>query len=318
MFDYFYARENEQYLFLQMPWMLIKDDQFKSLSDSAKILYSLLVNRTSLSAKNGWVDEQGRVYIIYTQEEIMSDLNCWEKKATKSLKELREIGLIKSVRQGLGKPNIIYVMNFATNLKYQLKGHEEPTNPMNTQKCQKDISRNVKVTYQEMSKGHSINNNDIETDTTYTETTTTRPGKPTLTIPKPEKSVVVVQSTGNEFSTKKGPDAATAPDTFKKLIADNFNIALTEKQARMFDKACDGDVERLNDKIKLLKEQPHQVKNVIGWLLSALEDDYKQSGYINKKPKANGFINYEQREWDYDEIERRALLEMPETETPGQ
>ncbi|MCL2311242.1 MAG: replication initiator protein A [Firmicutes bacterium] len=124
-FDYFYANENEQYLFLQMPLMLIKDNRFKWVSGDGKILYSVALNRTALSARNGWLDENGRVYIIYTIKEIMEDLNCWNEKANKLLKELRDVGLIKIVRQGLTKPNLIYVMNFATELKYRKPEREE-------------------------------------------------------------------------------------------------------------------------------------------------------------------------------------------------
>jgi len=154
MFDYFYANENEQYLFLQMPLMLIKEEQFKILTGDAKILYSLALNRTALSAKNGWLDEQGRVYIIYTQEEIMSDLNCWEQKATKSMKELRDIGLIKSVRRGLGKPNILYVMNFATSLKYQTKHQADVENPVESKRCENHISGDAQTTSQKMPEPH--------------------------------------------------------------------------------------------------------------------------------------------------------------------
>ena len=118
MFDYFYGQQSEQYQFLQVPLMLIKEKEFKKLSGDAKILYSLLLNRTFLSIKNDWKDDQGRVYIYFTLEEIMEDLNCGKDKAVKSMKELKDIKLIESVRQGLGKPNIIYVKNFATALKY--------------------------------------------------------------------------------------------------------------------------------------------------------------------------------------------------------
>ena len=121
MYDYFKAGEQEQYQFLQLPWMLIKDEQFRKLSDGAKILYSLLLNRTSLSAKNGWIDEEDNIYIVFTIEEITEELCCATEKATKIMTELKNIGLLKSVRRGLGKPNILYVMNFATSLKYQSK-----------------------------------------------------------------------------------------------------------------------------------------------------------------------------------------------------
>ena len=135
MYDYFYGQQNEQYQFLQLPMMLIKEPEFKKLSSDAKILYSLLLNRTSLSSKNDWRDEQGRVYIYFTIEEIIEDLNCGRDKAIKSMKELKDIKLIESVRQGLGKPNIIYVKNFATSLKYT------PNNPVNSRKSENPTSR---------------------------------------------------------------------------------------------------------------------------------------------------------------------------------
>jgi len=97
MFDYFYSNEIEQYPSLQIPMILIKHEHFKTLSSGSKILYSLLLDRTSLSIKNNWKDEFGKVYIIYPIEEIMSNLNCSEKKAIKFMKELEDIGLVKTI-----------------------------------------------------------------------------------------------------------------------------------------------------------------------------------------------------------------------------
>jgi len=164
MFDYFYSNENEQYLFLQLPMMLIKNEQFKSLSSDAKILYSLLLNRTSLSKKNDWRDENGRVYIIYTIDEIMDDLNCCKKKAIKSMKELKTIGLVKTTRQGLNRPNLIYVMNFATELKYQPKAKQEPENTEEIRKCKKDTSGSAEKILPEVQIIHpsNIDNNNID------------------------------------------------------------------------------------------------------------------------------------------------------------
>ena len=165
MFDYFYNQENEQYLFLQIPKVLIKDARFKNLSGDAKILYGLLLDRTSLSKKNGWTDDEGRVYIIYTQEEIMEDLNCYQGKATKSMKELKDIGLINTVRRGTNKPNIIYVMNFAKELKYkQESNYPQAESDEEILKCDFRISGNAKIAqpgnakiaFQEMRKSHTI------------------------------------------------------------------------------------------------------------------------------------------------------------------
>lgn len=104
-FFYFYGEESEQFSFYRIPRLLITGAQFKNLSTDAKLLYGLLLDRMSLSAKNGWYDEQGRVYIYYTLEEIMSDMNCGKDKGVKLLSELdtnRGIGLIERVKQGQG------------------------------------------------------------------------------------------------------------------------------------------------------------------------------------------------------------------------
>lgn len=115
--DYYYGIEAEQFSFYRIPRLLIKGEQFKSLSSDSKLLYGLMLDRMALSMKNGWLDEENRVYIHYTLDEIMEDLGCAKEKAAKVLAELdskKGIGLIEKKRQGLGKPDIIYVKNFAT------------------------------------------------------------------------------------------------------------------------------------------------------------------------------------------------------------
>lgn len=115
-FDYYYGIEAEQFSFYRVPRMLIKDERFKDLSSDAKLLYGLMLDRMSLSIRNGWLDEENRAYIHYTIENIMEDFGCAKATATKMLTELdgkKGIGLIEKKRQGLGRPDIIYVKNFA-------------------------------------------------------------------------------------------------------------------------------------------------------------------------------------------------------------
>ena len=112
MFDYFYGAQAEQFAFYRVPKVLFTNDRFKYLSAEAKTLYGILLDRVPLSAKNGWIDEQGRVYIICTIEEIMEDMNCGNKKAIQLLSDLEDkVGLIERKRQGLGKPNLIGQLN---------------------------------------------------------------------------------------------------------------------------------------------------------------------------------------------------------------
>jgi hypothetical protein len=128
-FDYYYGIEAEQFSFYRVPRLLIKDERFKGLSSDAKLLYGLMLDRMSLSMKNGWLDEENRAYIIYTVDTMMEDLGCARATCAKILKELdteNGIGLIEKKRRGLGKPDIIYVKNFAT-----LDGEQPEKMPVN-------------------------------------------------------------------------------------------------------------------------------------------------------------------------------------------
>lgn len=115
---YYYGHEAEQYAFYRIPKLLMTDERFKGLSSDAKLLYGMMLDRMSLSIKNGWVDEENRVYIYFPNQTVTEFLNCGNEKAVKLMSELdsrKGIGLIERVRQGQGKPSIIYVKNFAAN-----------------------------------------------------------------------------------------------------------------------------------------------------------------------------------------------------------
>ena len=114
-FPYFYGSEADSFTFYRIPKLLVTDDTFKDISNDAKLLYGLMLDRMSLSSKNGWFDAQKRVFIYFSMEEVMEMMNCSKNKALRSLAELDTdtgIGLIERKRQGQGKPTIIYVKNF--------------------------------------------------------------------------------------------------------------------------------------------------------------------------------------------------------------
>ena len=113
MFDYFYGQSGEMFSYFRVPKILFRDIKFKDLSTDAKTLYGILLDRMGLSVKNGWLDEQGRVYIIFPVQEVMDALGCADNKATKLFRKLEKFGLIERKRRGLGKPDLIYVKNFA-------------------------------------------------------------------------------------------------------------------------------------------------------------------------------------------------------------
>lgn len=150
-YDYFYGEQAEQFAFYRIPKVLFSKDKFWSVSADAKLLYGILLDRMNLSAKNGWLDEAGRVYIIFTIEEIKESLGCAEKKAVKLLDELeKKAELIERKRQGLGKPNLIYVKNFISgSVERQFLN------------CQNDNSAIFQNTIQDLSKVQG-NNTDIK------------------------------------------------------------------------------------------------------------------------------------------------------------
>ena len=116
-YEYFYGAQAEQFSFYRIPKALFTEPNFSELSTDAKVLYGILLDRMSLSLKNQWLDAQNKVYIIFTVEEIMDALNCANQKATRLMVELeKQAGLIERKRQGLGRPNLIYVKNFAATI----------------------------------------------------------------------------------------------------------------------------------------------------------------------------------------------------------
>ena len=144
-FDYFRGMEAEQYTFYRIPKVLFTAECFRSLSCEAKVLYGLLLDRMGLSIKNRWFDEEDRVYIIFTVEELAELLNCGTQKVVRLLKELdvkSGIGLIEKKRLGLGKPNVIYVKNFMIQeLTRAEKQDLEAARPATPPKCRKETGR---------------------------------------------------------------------------------------------------------------------------------------------------------------------------------
>ena len=201
-FDYYRGMEAEQYSFYRVPKILFTAECFKELSCEAKVLYGLLLDRMSLSMKNHWLDEEERVYIIFTVEEIAELLNCGTQKAVKLLKELdseKGIGLIEKKRLGLGRPNVIYVKNFLVQ-----KNDEENSDISDLQNCENHNSGVVKTTIQECPKSQSNN-----TDINKTENNETESGNILSNLICPEKEKTI--------------DEIEQRNTYREIIRENIS-----------------------------------------------------------------------------------------------
>lgn len=145
--------ENRYY---QIPQELFDNSLYKDILNSdSKILYAFIIDRLTLSQKNNWIDSENNIYLIFTRQEVQNKLGLSEKTVIKAFKQLAEAILIFEKRQGLGKPNLIYVGKIQ---------HEEITEQENVQlqNCKNYISRDVKSTVQELEILQGINTNNIK------------------------------------------------------------------------------------------------------------------------------------------------------------
>lgn len=179
-FDYYYGVEAEQFSFIRVPKVLFTDkEHFGSLSNEAKLLYGLLLERMSLSRKNNWIDKHNRVYIIFPVEEIEESLDVGHEKALNLLKELDDqsgIGLVKKKRRGLGLPSILYVKNFIVKGEQNTDRIPTSRSPENEfqevgktdfKKSENQTSANPKNRLLEVGKSYSNNIDMNNTDMSY-------------------------------------------------------------------------------------------------------------------------------------------------------
>lgn len=270
MSNYFTSGQAELFSFYRLPKILFTNPKFCGISAEAKILYGLLLDRMSLSAKNGWLDHAGRVYIIFTVEEIMESLACGNKKAVGLLRELEEkVHLIERKRQGLGKPNLIYVKNFAD------------VSEEHFQKGQKDISGSVDLTLQEMSKEHSNKTNQNNTERNETDPFLSERGEG-MRANKTDDRIRYQDYFEKQLKlgalTKEYPEDEEVLQEIQELLVDT--VCSNRKMIRIAgdDKPSEvvkGRLMKLNtDHIRFvllcMKENTTQVRNMRQYILAAL------------------------------------------------
>jgi len=233
-YGYYHSNEADQYTFYRLPKALFANPRFKNLSDGAKILYGLMLDRMGLSMKNGWLDNQDRVYIYFTLEDVQEYMNCQRDKGMKMLAELdgeKGIGLIERVKQGLGKPAIIYVKKFFGEADLQTS--EKPTSGL------PDLPTSGGRNNRPLDVGESDSNkNDISnTDFSNTEFNDT-------------DSFPISPQTPQPSTERKGTETAksmSAFDTYRQIICDNIEYShLLERHQ------CDH--ERINEIVDLILE----------------------------------------------------------------
>lgn len=215
MLDYFYGSQAEQFSFYRIPKVLFTDERFRNISAEAKVLYGILLDRMSLSQKNGWFDDADRVYIIFTTQDIMEAIDCADQKATKLLSELEQkAGLIERKRQGLGKPNLIYVKNFIGSSESRFKNRENHE------------SGAVKITNQESLKSRCSNTEINNTD--YSDT----------------DSLLFTSFIGNH---ERKPNRSEERQEYREIISENIGYEILREEYRYDNDTLDEILELMVD-----------------------------------------------------------------------
>lgn len=180
----FYLEDQYRERFYQLPKVFFTNPNYKKLSNDAKIAYAILRDRLDLSIKNKWVDEQNAIFFIYTNENLMSILNLGKNKIIKIKKELESVDLLEQKRQGLNKPNLLYLMKPNVTDEDIYKIHESENSDKasndtevyktNFRKFTKQTSKSLQNKLQEVYETNSNDTelNDTELNDTENNTTT--------------------------------------------------------------------------------------------------------------------------------------------------
>ena len=251
-FDYYYGIEAEQFSFYRVPRLLIKDVRFKGLSSDAKLLYGLMLDRMALSMKNGWLDEENRAYIHYTMDSIMEDLGCARATCAKVLAELDSkngIGLIEKKRQGLGKPDIIYVKNFVV-AEQDTDSENKEEKPDDTDVSTEVQNLNFKKFKNQTSRSSQSEISEIQKpDFQKSNNRTSRSSENELQeIQKPDFQRFKKQTSGsseNELAEVQKPDSNYNNINYTDSSYTNPIYPSTDKQQKENQKA--GEMDRIED-----------------------------------------------------------------------
>ena len=251
--------ENRYY---QIPQELFDNSLYKDILNSdSKILYAFIIDRLTLSQKNNWIDSENNIYLIFTRQEVQNKLGLSEKTVIKAFKQLAEAILIFEKRQGLGKPNLIYVGKIQ---------HEEITEQENVQlqNCKNYISRDVKSTVQELEILQGINTNNIKPNIVNTDSINPKSNDELLLIKEKCKL--------NEFTKDEILILGDVIDTL--YYKENLKVGnITVNHFKILDKLKMIVKDNLVQLLDILKNIPN-IQNAKNYLMICL---YNNLGNIN-------------------------------------
>lgn len=282
--------------FLRLPLSLFANPNYKRLSAESKLVYSLLLDRMSLSQKNNWINEDGEVYLIYKREEIADILCITYKKAIAAFKELITAGLLLEKRQGRGFPNRLFVLKCELedsdagafggefdNPKSAENESKEPANPYCEQICQNDSLRIPDSAVQERQKQH------IRTF----QNSSSRPSDSTVQDMPKSQTIQTYYNYNNKSDTEKNQSTDPA---LREILTNCRFCDFEEKTAQMLESAVRAlyyterlrvgravlprneiqrllkrvNADTLIDVLEIMRKNENEIRNPTGYLYSLI------------------------------------------------
>ena len=271
------SNETLEHKYYQIPQELFINAKYKNkLNSDSKILYAFLLDRLSLSQKNHWIDEDNNVYLIFTREEVQEKLNLSDKTVTKSFKILMEVNLVQEKRQGLGKPNLIYVGKInhsdSENLRF-----------LNRKNYDSGIGESTALDSENL---RGINTNNINTNIINTDSIN----------PKSDEELLLIKEKCNlnEFTKE---EKTILEDVIDNLYyTDNLKVGnITVNHFKISDKLNLITKDNLVQLLDILKNTPN-IQNAKNYLMICLYNNLGNTN-INKITKKADTIKANEREY---------------------
>ena len=271
------SNETLEHKYYQIPQELFVNEKYKNkLNSDSKILYAFLLDRLSLSQKNHWIDEDNNVYLIFTREEVQEKLNLSDKTVTKSFKILMEVNLVQEKRQGLGKPNLIYVGKInhsdSENLRF-----------LNRKNYDSGIGESTTLDSENL---RGINTNNINTNIINTDSIN----------PKSDEELLLIKEKCNlnEFTKE---EKTILEDVIDNLYyTDNLKVGnITVNHFKISDKLNLITKDNLVQLLDILKNTPN-IQNAKNYLMICLYNNLGNTN-INKITKKADTIKANEREY---------------------
>ena len=272
--DYYYGNEGSQYTFYRIPKILFTEPKFKTLSNDARVLYGLMLDRMGLSMRNEWRDNDNRIYIYFTQDDIQNYMNCGHTKGGKIISELENIKLIERVRQGQGKPARIYIKKFYI---VEDNDYEESDNNF-SENCESNNSDFQKQEIQTSAneKSRLPRNGSLDYRKTEVKTSTNEKSR------VPQNGSLDYRKTAannNKYNNTKFSNNESMSESMSCLFGNMDNDYDVDSDYDVDgDSYCDSDI----------TDKPENTQNAINTLTDTYEKHKQVEDYIKQRVKKNG------------------------------